>query len=63
MKPFRNIPGDDVQDPSSIAAVEYNKYSGSQKVSEVGRRLKPISRRGRGSRSGFPPVGASARRP
>lgn len=41
-KKFRSIQNDDVQDPSSIAAVEYNKYSGSQKVSEVGRRLKPI---------------------
>jgi hypothetical protein len=42
MNPFRNQPGYETQDPSSIAAIEYNKYSGSQKVSEVGRRLTAL---------------------
>ena len=41
-KIIRNIGGNHVQDPSAIAALEYSKSAGSQKVSEVGRHLLPI---------------------
>jgi hypothetical protein len=41
-KLIRSIPGDQVQDPSSIAAIEFSESAGSQKVSEVGRHLLPI---------------------
>ena len=41
-KIFRNIPGNHVQDPSTIAALEYSKSAGSKKVSEVGRHLLAI---------------------
>ena len=38
----RNIPGQAVQDPCAIDNYEYDQYSGSQKISEVGRNLLPI---------------------
>ena len=36
------MPGDHVQDPSAIAAMEFSEPVGSQKVSEMGRHLVPI---------------------
>lgn len=41
-KNIRNLPGQNVQDPSAIANLEYNESSGSKKVSEVGRHLLPL---------------------
>jgi hypothetical protein len=41
-KNIRQIGGNNVQDPSSIDAVEFSKSAGSKKVSEVGRHLIPI---------------------
>jgi hypothetical protein len=38
----RNKPGQVVQDSGAIDNYEYDQYSGSQKVSEVGRNLLPI---------------------
>lgn len=38
----RNFPGDQVQDPSSIANLTYSNASGAQKNAEVGRHLKPL---------------------
>jgi hypothetical protein len=41
-KIIRTIPGNHVQDPSTVATLEYSKSAGAQKVSEVGRHLIPI---------------------
>lgn len=41
-KMIRNVPGNQVQDPSAIAAMEFSKSAGSKKVSEVGKHLIPI---------------------
>lgn len=41
-KTSRNMDGNKIQDPSSIANLEYSNSSGSKKVSEVGRRLLPL---------------------
>jgi hypothetical protein len=41
-KPYRTQTNDNNQDSGSIISLEYSKYSGSQKVSEVGRRLIPL---------------------
>jgi hypothetical protein len=41
-KNIRQIQGQNTQDPSSIAALEFNAAAGSQKVSEVGRALLPM---------------------
>jgi hypothetical protein len=41
-KNIRQSNGNNVQDPSSISALEFSKSAGSKKVSEVGRHLLPI---------------------
>lgn len=41
-KSIRNIPGQNVQDPSSIDNIVYNDAAGANKVSQVGTRLLPI---------------------
>lgn len=41
-KNIRNLQGQNVQDPSAIANLEYNDAAGSKKVSEVGRHLLPL---------------------
>lgn len=41
-KNIRNMAGDKIQDPATIHNLEYNNAAGSQKVSEVGRRLLPL---------------------
>jgi hypothetical protein len=38
----RNQPGNQTQDPNSIANLEYNQAAGAQKVAEVGRHLVPL---------------------
>ena len=42
MKSIRNVPGQEIQDPSMIENLEYNNAAGSKKVSEVGRHLLPL---------------------
>lgn len=42
MKNIRNIPGNSLQDPSTISNLEYSDAAGSKKVSEVGRHLVPL---------------------
>ena len=38
----RNLQGQHIQDPSTLANLEYNDAAGSKKVSEVGRHLVPL---------------------
>lgn len=38
----RNIPSNEIVDPSSIANYTYNKAAGAQKNTEVGSHLKPL---------------------
>lgn len=45
-KVIRNLSTTAVVDPSSISVLEYNQSAGSQKVSEVGRRLIPLYNNG-----------------
>jgi hypothetical protein len=49
MKNIRNIPGQNVQDPSIIQNLQYSDAAGSSKVSEVGRHLLPLSIPGSGT--------------
>ena len=41
-KNSRNLDGQNVQDPSAIANLEYSNSSGAKKVTEVGRHLVPL---------------------
>lgn len=43
MKNIRNVPGHKTTDPSSILNNQYSEASGSQKISEVGRHLLPLT--------------------
>lgn len=42
MKNNRNVPGNNVQDPSTIANLTYNEAAGAQKNTDVGRYLVPM---------------------